>query len=175
MRAFAVLAVGALSACGPITFRTTVSGEGVVQGSPLGSLLDMFPSFGGFANIDFSQNQDFQSNKTTREMVRSVKVKSLVATVKAPASQNLGFIDSLELTARATGLEDAKFAKKENIPQAASMPPNASVSFDLVDVDLAPWVKKQTTSLVLSGRGRQPGQDTTIHVAVELEVGASPF
>ena len=46
-------------------------------------------------------------------------------------------------------------------------------AFDLLDVDLAPYVKEPSMSLVLSGRGRQPPQNTTIEVTVKLLVGAS--
>lgn len=164
-----------LCACGPITFSTTISGEGVVEGSALGSLLSAFPMLNGLASINFDQNQDFKNNKTTRDMVRSVKVTSLVVSVKSPTNGRLDFIDSLELTAKADGLPDAMFARKENIPQGASGPPNASVAFELLGVELAPYIRAPTTSLTLSGRGRQPAQDTTLRVDVVLSVGASPF
>lgn len=159
-------------ACGPITFSTTVAGQGTVQGSQLGALLNVFPAIGGFGNIDFAQNQDFQNNKTSREMVRSVKVTSLTARITDPAGADFGFIDSLELTAKGATSE-AVFAKKEGIPQAATRPPNATVTFDLLDVDLAPYVKEPSMSLVLTGKGRQPPQNTTIEVTVKLLVGAS--
>jgi hypothetical protein len=164
-----------LSGCGPITFTTTVTGEGTITGSPLGALLSAFPTVGGFTNIDFAQNQDFQSNKTTRAMVRSVKVTSLVARITAPADQKLDFLDSLELTAKAEGQADAVFAKKEGIAQAATQPPNASITFDVLDVDLAPYVRAPSTTLVLTGKGRQPAKDTTVEVTVKLLVGASPL
>lgn len=174
-RVFALTLLAFVTGCGPITFTTTLSGEGTVQGSALGSLLNVFPSIGGFANIDFAQNQDFQNNKTTRDMVRSVKVTSLVARIKSPASAKLDFIDSLEFTAKAAGQSDAVFAKKENIPTTATMPPNSTVTFDLVGVELAPYVKQPSMTLELSGKGRQPPQDTTLEVTVQLQVGASPF
>ncbi|MDP1915269.1 MAG: hypothetical protein Q8L14_03420 [Myxococcales bacterium] len=159
-------------ACGPITFTTTVAGQGSIQGSQLGALLNVFPAIGGFGNIDFAQNQDFQNNKTSREMVRSVKVTSLTARITDPAAADFGFIDSLELTAKGATSE-AIFAKKTGIPQAATPPPNATVTFDLLDVDLAPYVKEPSMSLVLTGKGRQPSQNTTIEVTVKLLIGAS--
>lgn len=164
-----------LAACGPITFTTSLSGEGTVPGSQLGALLGAFPSLNGLTAIDFAQNQDFQNNKTTREMVRSVKATSLVVSVVAPAAAKLDFIDSVELTLKAEGQPDVVFARKENIPQAASMPPGSAVSLELLDVDLAPWVRAKSASLVMSGRGRQPPQDTTLNVVAGLKVGASPF
>lgn len=174
-RALCVVLLAFVTGCGPITFTTTLSGEGTVSGSPLGALLGAFPSIGGFANIDFAQNQDFQSNKTTREMVRSVKVKSLVARLKSPAAAKFDFIDSLEFSAKAAGQADVVFAKKEGIPTAATMPPNSTVTFDVVDLDLAPYVKQPAMTLELSGKGRQPPQDTTLEVTVQLQVGAAPF
>ena len=174
-RALFGLLLAFVTGCGPITFTATLSGEGTVAGSPLGALLNVFPSIGGFANIDFAQNQDFQNNKTTREMVRSVKVKSLVARIKNPAAAKLDFIDSLEFTAKAAGQADLVFAKKEGIPAAATMPPNSTVTFDVVDVDLSSYVKQPAMTLELSGKGRQPPQDTTLEVTVQLQVGAAPF
>jgi hypothetical protein len=173
MRAMILLVPLALTACGPITFDTQLSGQGTVAGSPLGALLDRFPTIGGLANIDFGQNQDFQSNKVTRDKVRSVKVTSLVARITSPSSADFGFIDSLELTAKAEGQPDVVFAKKENIPQTATRPPDASVTFDLLDVELAPYVRAPSTTLSLTGRGRQPAQDTTLEVTVKLRVGAA--
>lgn len=167
------LVLGA-TGCGPITFSTTLTGKGTVQGSALGGLLSAFPMFGGFGNIDFSQNQDFQNNKTTRDMVRSVKVTALSATISDPTNADFGFLDSLEVTARA-GDMSALFAKKEGIPQAATRPPNATVTFDVLPVDLAPFVRAPTTTLSVSGKGRQPSQNTTIDVTVTLLIGASPF
>jgi hypothetical protein len=174
-RVLGLVLLGIVTGCGPITFTTTLSGEGTVQGSPLGALLSAFPSIGGFTSIDFAQNQDFQNNKTTREMVRSVKVKSLVARIKSPAAAKFDFLDSLEFTAKAAGQRDVVFAKKEGIGQAATAPPNSTVTFDVVDLDLAPYVKQPAMTLELSGKGRQPSQDTTLEVTVQLQVGASPL
>lgn len=138
-------------------------------------MLGVFPSVGSFANIDFAQNADFQNNKATRDNVRSVRVTALTATIKSPTTADFKFLDSLELKASAPNQEPVLFAKKEGIPQAATAPPNATLTFDVLDVDLGPQVRAERTTLAVSGKGRQPPNDTTIEFKVTLQVGVSPF
>ncbi|MCA2980273.1 MAG: hypothetical protein INH37_18540 [Myxococcaceae bacterium] len=158
-------------ACGPIVFTATLSGQGTVAGSPLGALLSTFPSIGALTNVDFAQNQDFKNNQVTRDMVRAVKVTALSARIVTPASADFGFVESLEFSARAAA-NQAVFARKGDVATAASRPPNATVAFDLLDVDLAPFVREPTMTLALSGRARQPPSDTTLEVQVSLRVEA---
>jgi hypothetical protein len=165
-----VLLVGC-TACGPITFTTTLAGQGTVGGSPLGALLGAFPSIGALTNIDFAQNQDFQNNQVTRDMVRRVTVTAMSARIVTPASADFSFLESLEFAAKAAGRE-AVFARQPNVARVASAPPNSTVAFELVELDLAPFVREPSTTLAMSGRGRQPPQDTTLEVQVTLRVEA---
>ncbi|MCU0701200.1 MAG: hypothetical protein MUC96_32220 [Myxococcaceae bacterium] len=171
MRLFLVAAALGVSACGPISFTTQVAGQGTVAGSPLGALLSTFPSLGSLTNIDFAQNQDFQNNQVTRDMVRTVTVTGLTLRVVTPANADLSFLESLEFSAR-TSSRDAVFARQPDVAGAATRPPNASVAFELLGVDLAPFVREPSMTLALSGRGRQPAADTTIEVQVALRVEA---
>jgi hypothetical protein len=171
MRPLLLLSAVGLSACGPITFSTQLSGQGTVAGSPLGALLSTFPSIGALTNLDFSQNQDFQNNQVTRDMVRSVRVTGLSARIVSPVSADFGFVEALVFTARAAGRE-AVFARNDDVAGTATRPPNASVMFQVLDVDLAPFVREPAMSMSLSGRGRQPPQDTTLEVQVSLQVEA---
>ncbi|MDX2008642.1 MAG: hypothetical protein SFW67_00545 [Myxococcaceae bacterium] len=171
MRLVLVAAALALAACGPITFTTQVAGQGTVPGSPLGALLSTFPSIGPLTNIDFAQNQDFQNNQVTRDMVQKVTVTALTLRVVTPASAELSFLESLEFSARAAS-RDAVFARQSDVANAATRPPNASVSFELLPVDLAPFVREPSMTLALTGRGRQPPSDTTVEVQVSLRVEA---
>jgi len=162
----------AASGCGPLTFDATVKGAGVVQGSPLGSLLSVFPGFAGLTNIDFNNQQDFKNNDVTRDHVQSAKLKSLKLRVLSPASQDFSFLDNLSFVARASGQPDAVVAEKTNIASTPGSPPNAELSFDLKDVELAPYLQQPSMTLELQGKGHQPPQDTQLEAEVVVTVQA---
>jgi len=172
MRRLILGVVLAASGCGPLTFDATVSGGGTVQGSPLGSLLSVFPSFSGLTNIDFNNQQDFKNNDVTRDHVQSAKVTSLKLKVVSPANQDFSFIDSLSFVASADGQPDAVVAEKTGIAQNPGTPPNAEITFDVKDVELAPYLQQPTVTLGLTGSGHQPAQDTQIEATVVIKVAA---
>jgi len=160
-----------LTGCGPLTFEATVKGGGVVQGSPLGNLLGVFPSLSGLTNIDFNNQQDFQNNQVTRDHVESAKLTSLRLQVLSPSGQDFSFLDSLTFTAKA-GTQSAVVAEKTGIAQSPGTPPNATLTFEVKDVELAPFLKEPAFTLELSGNGRQPPQDTQIEATAVLKVAA---
>lgn len=80
-----------VTACGPITFSTEMKGETTITGSVLGQLLSTFPQAASFASIDFSQNQDFKNNNTSRDKVKTTKVTALSLKILSPSSQDFGF------------------------------------------------------------------------------------
>ncbi len=168
---FALLCLA--SACGPLTFTTEVTGEGVVPGSALGGLLGTFPQLGNLANMNFDNNQDFQNNKVTRDHVQTVKVQKITLNIVSPNDQDFSFLDTLQFVAR-TGDTESVVAEKKNIAGLGLKAPNPTLTMDLLPVDLANYVKAPTMSLVMRGTGHQPGKDTKIDAVVKLEIGATP-
>ena len=159
-----------LSACGPLTFAAETKGEATIAGSTLGQLLNTFPQAGGFTNIDFSQNQDFKNNNTSRENVKSMKVTSLTLKITSPNSQDFGFLDSLEFNVKAAGKQQ-KIASKTGIAGLGLAAPNPTLTLDLIDADLGEYVRASDFTIVTSGTGRQPAQDTKIDINVKFLVG----
>lgn len=170
MRFSIVVASLFITACGPITFSTEMKGDATIAGSVLGQLLTTFPQANSFASIDFSQNQDFKNNNTSRDKVKTTKVTALSLKIVSPNSQDFSFLDSLEFSVKA-GDKTQKIASKTGIAALGLAAPNPTLKLDLVDVDLGEYVRSSTFSIVTSGTGRQPAQDTNIEINVGFLVG----
>ncbi|MFZ5441871.1 MAG: hypothetical protein ACOZQL_17840 [Myxococcota bacterium] len=170
VRIASILAVAALCGCGPIPFNAQVKGETVVEGSPLGQVLSVFPQLGGFANIDFNANEDFKNNDATRDRVKSMKVTSFTLRIVSPADQDFRFLESLEFAVRSGDLEQ-KIASKSGIDTLPLNAPNPTLTLDLVDTDLASFVRSPAMTIVSRGTGHQPAKDTRIEATVKFVVG----
>lgn len=165
-----VVAGVVLSACGPVPFSTQLKGETVVEGSPLGAVLAAFPQVGGFANLDFNANEDFKNNDTTRELVKTMKVTSFTLRIVSPADQDFRFLETLEFAVRSGDLEQ-KIAGKTGIDALPLSAPNPTLTLDLVDTELAQFVRAPSMSIISRGTGRQPAQDTRLEATVKFTVG----
>lgn len=159
------------SACGPIMFSTELKGQATVQGSTLGQLLSVFPQVGGFADLNFDQNADFQNNKAQRQHVKSMKATSFTITIASPNSQDYAFLDSIEFAAKADGVAEAKIASKSNIGSLGLAAPNPTLTLDVESTDLSAFVRAPTMTIISRGTGRQPSQDTTLEAKVKFDVG----
>ncbi len=159
-----------LCACGPIGFTTEVKGEGVVAGGgSLGGLLTMFPQLSSLSNIDFEQNQDFKNNNASREQVTSVTLKTMTLRIASPNDQDFSFLESVQFFAR-SGENEALFAQKTNVASAKLTAPTPTLVLDVLNVDLAQYVRSSTMSIVMRGTGRKPTQDTRIEVSAIFNV-----
>lgn len=159
-----------LAGCGPIPFKATVQGETTVTGSSLGSLLTLFPQVGGFTNLDFDQNQDFQNNDASRAHVKTMKVTKFELKIISPATQDYSFLDTLRFSLHAAD-ESTEVASKTGIASLDIPTPNATLLLDLDDVDVASYVRAAEVTISSSGTGRQPPQDTRIAATIDFEVG----
>ena len=160
----------ALTACGPVGFTTEIKGQGTVAGGTgLGGVLTMFPQLSTLTNIDFDQSQDFKNNNTSRDHVTSVLLKSMTLKISSPNDQDFSFLDTIQFVAK-TGENEAVFAQKSNISKLGLKAPNPVLTLDSTNVDLAPFVRASTMSIVMRGTGRQPPQDTRVEVITVFNV-----
>ncbi len=160
----------ALTACGPVGFTTEIKGQGTVTGGTgLGGVLTMFPQLSTLTNIDFDQSQDFKNNNTSRDHVTSVLLKSMTLKISSPNDQDFSFLDTIQFVAK-TGENEAVFAEKSNISKLGLKAPNPVLTLNSTNVDLAPFVRASTMSIVMRGTGRQPPQDTRVEVITVFNV-----
>lgn len=154
-------------ACAPVvSFQVDFEGEAVVEGAPLGSVLDAFPAFGGFVAFDVSSDQEFQNNDARKHQVTKTTLEAFEVWVKAPEDASLDFIEHIAVFADAPGLDRVRIAEA-SVPQGATR-----VRFTVDDVELAPYVRADTITLSTEVEGRQPGRDTTLGAAAVFSVEA---
>ena len=170
MRPLFLAPVVLLTACGPITFTTSMKGEAVIEGSTLGQFFNVFPQLGGFANIDFDTNQDFKNNNADRDHVKSMKVTALTLRIVSPSTQDFGFLETLEFAVKSGDLEQ-KMASKTGIDGLPLQAPNPTLELDLINADIGAFVRASSMTIVTRGTGRQPAQDTRLEATVKFLVG----
>lgn len=169
-RLLTFVALASLCSCAPLEFGAEVKGEATIAGSVLGQVLGAFPMVGGFANIDFNQNQDFKNNNADRERIKTMRLTGLTLKITSPSDQDFRFLDSLEFAVK-VGDQEQKVAGKTGIDSLPLSAPNPTLGLDLVDVDVASFARSSSMTLISRGSGRQPAKDTTIEVIVRVVVG----
>ncbi len=154
-------------------FSTQVQGEAVIQGSALGQFFNVFPPLSGFSSLNFDQNQDFKNNDATRAAVKSMKVTSFTMRIISPPSQDYAFLESLEFEVKSGDLEQ-KIASKVGINAMGLVAPYPTLKLDVVNVELAEFVRAPTMAIIARGTGHQPAQETRLEATVMFLVGFGP-
>lgn len=162
-----------LTACGPVTFGTEVTGESVIVGNAQQPPLTVLPSIGGFNDLDFDTTQEFQAQKVTRTSVKNISVESATLRIVSPADQTFAFLKTVQLVARA-GDNEVVFAEKLDVAALALPAPNPTLDLDVKGVNLTPYFTAPIVTVLLRGKGTQPAKDARIEVKLKFRVSASP-
>lgn len=169
-----VCALLALVACGPASFEATLQGEATLPAAPMGegdTPLDAFPAIGGFTNLDFNQNQDFQNQDITKARVTSARLVSFQLRVLAPPTQDFSFLDSLECFAQSRDLS-RRVAFKQDIASLKLHAPNPVLTLDVTDEELQTLLAAPSMSLVVRAKGRMPPGEVRLRAEVRIRVSA---
>ncbi|MFT5618915.1 MAG: hypothetical protein ACI85I_002150, partial [Arenicella sp.] len=69
------------------------------------------------ATPDITTNAEtrFENNKTRKDLVESIKLKSLVLDIETPSGEDFSFLKSVKLSISADGLPDKQIASKSDI------------------------------------------------------------
>jgi len=171
---WAVLAALALSSCGLTEFGVTQQGQATIPGaSLLGQLLGDLPAMQGFTSFDVSQSQEFKNQNAEKGLVQSARLSSLEIQITAPDDADFGFLDSLEFWAEANG-DKVRVAHASGIASLGLSAPNPTLTLEVDDVELAPFVKAETMSLTSKVSGRQPTKTTTLKATAVFRVSVGP-
>ncbi|OGQ90355.1 MAG: hypothetical protein A2289_26415 [Deltaproteobacteria bacterium RIFOXYA12_FULL_58_15] len=154
--------------CGDIDkFTIEESSSTTIQGASLLEQLAGDLGFGGFLNMDISQNQELQNQGVEREQIDSVHIQSLTLTITdtPPEGRDFTFIDNLEFFVESQGLERKLIASGG--PFAAGL---TTVGLEVENVDLAPYAAAESMNITSEVTGRRPSKETTIDGKIVLEV-----
>ncbi|MEL6543532.1 MAG: hypothetical protein AAFQ82_02835 [Myxococcota bacterium] len=105
LRLFVTVSVFSALTCGGLdTFSITESASTTVSGSVLGQLTSL--GFGGFLDLDISENSELQNQGVERNQIDSVKLRMLTLTVTDTLQgQNFDFLSEVSFFVEAPGLE----------------------------------------------------------------------
>jgi hypothetical protein len=156
------LATGAV-ACRP-AFDVKVTAQTSVAASPLP--LGVLPlNFADFASLDLSNTQDFKNQGISKDEIQSVKLKSAILTVTAPAGGTFDFVNSLEFDVSAQGQSQQRLAQLSPVPRSST-----TVTLTVDGVELAPYVSAPSMAVTTNASGSPPSQDTTVQADLVFKV-----
>ena len=159
---FAALAAATwlLAGCGKIAFDVEVKiPEQEVPGSPLGAVLplDLFA-------IPLDIDIESQTKAQGTGPAHSASLKSFELSITAPAGETFEFLDELEISVSADGLETKTIARLKDVPA------QPHISLEVVsDVDLLPYINRGAT-LGASATGHSPRQNVSFDGRVVITV-----
>src|SRR5438105_5753008 len=160
--------LASLLGCNPtVTFDTTVMGSTTIPKSTVGGLISFPGTLPGLNDIRIDQRANLAGNNTDKSHIDHVRVKSMTLTVTTPTPGDLPFLTSLSFSVSAAGQADKRISHLEAFPKGS-----ATVQMQLDGVDLAPYAKADSFSILASGQGTAPTQDTTIEVSTVLTIEA---
>ncbi len=158
-----------LLACAPASFDTELKGETTVPAGSPGLPLNAFPPIASFVGLDFNANQDFKNQGVAKDEASSVRARSVELRLLSPDDADFGFLDSLELFAKA-GDQEQRFAWAQNISQLGLGAPNPVLRLEVEKEELQPFIAAPSMSLLLRGKGRVPQQEVRLQAVVVLKV-----
>ncbi|MFZ5472187.1 MAG: hypothetical protein ACOZIN_22375 [Myxococcota bacterium] len=160
--------------CQPNIFHAEVKGEATVAGAPGGAELNAFPTVASFSNVDLDTHQDFRGQGVTKDLVRSVKAEEVRMKILSPPEQDVSFLDTLELYARAAD-QETLVAQKSGIAELGLSAPNPTLALEPTRAELRAFAAAPSMSFIVRGRGRQPPKDTRVEMLVDLTVELGAF
>lgn len=137
---------------------------------------------GGVINLPFRINtpeiqstssQEYASNDTRADLVRTAFLRSVVMRIHTPNTADFDFLSSLEVFIASEGMEEVKIAYINNIPQQGLQ------SLDLItesSVDLKAFLQAESYALRVQVVTRQlPSSDITLEIESKYLVEADVF
>lgn len=157
-----------LASCGA-TFDVDVESSTTI---PKGGFLEQLAAvtFGDFGNMDISQSQGFKNAGVEKDQVDSVKLASLELKVESPAGGTFEWLDKMEFFVETEGQPKKRIAHKDAIPDSAT-----TITFDVDDVELAPYVTAPSMNVTTSATARRPNEDTKIQAKLVFTVDPKIF
>jgi hypothetical protein len=166
----ALLFAAVLSACGPLTFTTRLSGMATIPAGDTTMMLAALPLIGTLSDLDFDKNADFRMEGATRADVLLARVESAQVKLVSPMGGDFAFLDNLALVAR-SGDSETLFAQSLGIATRTPVP-SGTLELELVSPEITAQVASAPMSFVMRGKGRQPASDTRLQIDLSVHVEA---
>lgn len=162
------------------SFSFSQSATAVFPASPVATLPTTIPTtlpestqipevadFGDLLNLDLGP-APIEEMGLLPEDISRIELKGLTVTVLQPDGGDLSFLDVLELWVSADGLDEVRLAGQDGFAAGASQ-----ITPDVTSENLKPWLFADGLSVRPVISGLPPAAETTVEVALDLEVGVS--
>ncbi len=150
-----------------LTIRVDESATTVVEaGGIVGELLTSL-SFAGFDDLSVSIDQELANQGVAPGDVASVHIVALE--FSTPDGADLSFLSEVSVYVTAPGLDEVLVAFQDDFPAGVT-----TVALELPDEDLTAYVEAESMTLTVDASGALPEEDTTIDVALAIDVEATP-
>ena len=150
-----------------LTIRVDESASTVVEaGGIVGELLTSL-SFAGFDDLSVSIDQELANQGVAPGDVESVHIVELE--FSTPDGADLSFLSEVSVYVSAPGLDTVLVAFQDTFPEGVT-----TVALELPDEDLTAYVEAESMTLTVDASGELPEEDTTIDVALAIDVEATP-
>jgi len=170
MTRFAIpLFILVLPGCGKL-FTITITDDAtttVDQGTLLEQLVgDM--GFDSFLDMDLTESDELVNQGVEPGDIKDVHLTQFSLTATDPAGADLSFLQSMDLSVEGPDLPSVVVASASSFPEG-----QATVDFDLMDVDLTPYVVSKSMSLTTAVNGHRPDQTTDVRADYQIKVGVT--
>lgn len=122
-------------------------------------------------DIETNSEAEFEANNTRKDKIQEVKLTELVLTIVKPENETFSFVKDLYLFINADGLDEQRFAFKENIENSEQR-----LELILEDVDLAPYIKKDKFNVrAKTVTDEALSRDVEVQTYMKFRVKANPL
>jgi len=151
---------------GNITFYVNDSVETTLKtGSPINLPFNI-----PIGNVSSSKSTEFKNNNTTPDLIKTVVLEELTATITNPADEDFSFIKSIHIfIMKSDDTEKKEIAYLDDISSTAQ-----KISLICTDENLVPYLQDSTYKLDTQYTIKEyPGHDIDLRLDLKFKVGAS--
>lgn len=93
--------------------------------------------------VTTNSETEFESNDTRKDLIESIKLKTMTLTLKSPSDGNFNFINEISIYIKAEGLAEQIIASGIDLPENGAQ----QLTLDVDNVELKEYIKKDSYSL----------------------------
>ena len=102
-----------------------------------------FPVSLNTPDIETESESTFENNNTKKDLIESIKLKSLTIKISSPETGNFNFLKNVRIAISSENVEETEVAYLTDIPNDNSN----SIDLDIIDKELKAYLKEDTFKL----------------------------
>lgn len=119
--------------------------------------------------VTTQSESEFENNDTRKDLIESIKLKTLTLNLRTPASGDFDFLNEITIFIKADGLPEQVIASASDIPENGQR----SLEIETENVELKEYIKKERYSLrVVTTTDRVISEDHQIDIRTVFRVDA---